>query len=238
MSTQPISALIVDDEPQIQRLLRASFATQQIRTFEADTGVLALGVLAAEAIDVIVLDLGLPDRGGLDILAQIRATSDVPIIILSVQNDEYAKVAAFEIGADDYMAKPFSTVELAARIRSLHRRRKRTTEVPRILRCGDLTIDVAERRVSRGDRDVRLSRTEYAILLLLAEHCGQVLRHDFILEKVWGYVKHRDLQYLRVYIRSLRSKIGDRLGEGALIRTEPRIGYRLSQPEPADIGLS
>ena len=148
---------------QIQRLLRASFTAQQIHTFEAATAAHALEILAAEAIDVIVLDLGLPDRDGLDILAQIRATSDVPIIILSVQNDEDAKVEAFEFGADDYMAKPFSTVELAARIRSVLRRRPRTGEAPPIIRCGDLAIDVVGRRVTRANREIRLSRTEYAI---------------------------------------------------------------------------
>jgi two-component system KDP operon response regulator KdpE len=239
MEKKPINALVVDDEPQIQRLLRTSLAAQHVRTFEADTAARALELLAAETIDVIVLDLGLPDRDGLDILAQIRATSSVPIIILSVLNDDEVKVEALDVGADDYLAKPFSTVELAARIRSVLRRRPRLSEISPILCCGDLTIDVAARRVTRGGREIKLSRTEYALLLLFAEHCGKVLTHDFILEKIWGSVKHRDLQYLRVYIRSLRTKIGDRIGEEELIRTEPRLGYRMAPPdelEPAQAG--
>lgn len=235
MERKQIRILVVDDEPQIQRLLRTSLAAHNIRTYEAGTAAEALEVLASEQIDLILLDLGLPDRDGLEILAQIRTTSSVPIIILTVQNDDEAKVEAFDLGTDDYLAKPFSTAELAARIRSVLRRRPPTKETPPIIRCGDLKIDVVARQVTRAGREIKLSRTEYAILLLFAEHCGKILTHDFILEKVWGRVKHKDLQYLRVYIRSLRQKIGDRLGEEELIRTEPRIGYRMAPPVAAEI---
>ncbi len=222
---------MVDDEPQIQRLLRTSLGTLRVSFIEAGSAAAAFERLAAEPIDLIILDLGLPDESGLQVIARVRETSPVPIIILSVRNDDEAKVKAFDLGADDYLAKPFSTAELAVRIRAALRHRYQARGTQPILRCGDLTIDLVGRRVIRSGQEIKLSRTEYDILRLLAENADKILTHDFMLRQVWGNDNVRDMQYLRVYIRSLRQKLGDKFGESKLIHTEPRIGYRLATPE-------
>lgn len=240
MATNLTRILVVDDEPSIHRLLKNSFVDEGIVFVEADSARSALDLLAREPVDLIILDLGLPDRSGLEVISNVRETSMVPIIILSVRNDDEAKVKAFDLGADDYLAKPFSTVELAARIRAALRHSYQSKGTDPLLRCGDLTIDLVRRQVKRGDQEIHLTRTEYDILRLLAEHAGKVLTHDFIFQQVWGNETVRDLQYLRVYIRAVRQKLGDRLGESELIRTEPRVGYRLAIPEtrPSEIAVA
>jgi two-component system KDP operon response regulator KdpE len=231
MGARPTTILVVDDEPQIHRLLKASLGGQRIELREADSASAALLRLAEAPVDVVILDLGLPDQGGLQVISWIRETSTVPIVVLTVHDDDESKVRAFDLGADDYLTKPFSTAELAARIRAALRHRFQEKGTRPLLRCGDLAIDLVDRRVSRGGQEIRLSRTEYELLCLLAEHAGKVLTHDFILRQIWGQDKAKDMQYLRVYIGALRRKIGDRLGGNELIRTEPRIGYRLDAPD-------
>jgi two-component system KDP operon response regulator KdpE len=230
MASKFTTILAVDDEPQIRRLLKTSLSGQRINLIEAGTAAAALQRLAEHTVDLIILDLGLPDQTGLEVIAAVRKTSSVPIIVLSVRSDDEAKVKAFNLGADDYLAKPFSTAELAVRIEAALRHRFQAKGTQPVLQCGSLAIDLVGRRVSRDGQEIKLSRTEYDILRLLAENADRVLTHDYILRRVWGEDNVRDLQYLRVYIRALRQKIGDKLGENEIIRTEPRIGYRLATP--------
>lgn len=231
MSARPTTILVVDDEPQIHRLLKTSLTGQRLELLEVSTAEQALQRLAAEPVDLVILDLGLPDKSGLHVIAKVRETSSVPIIVLTVRNDDEAKVKAFDLGADDYLAKPFSTAELAVRIRAALRHRYQARGTQPLLRCGDLAIDLVRRRVTRAGKEIKLSRTEYDILRLLAENADKILTHDYMLRQIWGNENIKDMQYLRVYIRALRQKLGDKLGQNELIRTEPRVGYRLATPE-------
>jgi two-component system KDP operon response regulator KdpE len=227
MSANPTKILVVDDEPQIRRLLRTSLLPQKFEIAEASTAAVALKQLAADTFDLIVLDLGLPDRSGIELIGDIRAMSQIPIIVLSVRNDEAGKVKALELGADDYITKPFGMAELVTRIRVALRHRYQAQGTLPVLRAGDLEIDLVNRRVSRGGSEIKLSPTEYDIVRLMAEHAGKILTHDYILRRVWGDDKADDIQYLRVYVRAIRKKLGDRIGENEIIRTEMGIGYRL-----------
>jgi two-component system KDP operon response regulator KdpE len=231
--SRKLSVLIVDDEPQIQRLLKIGLGAEKFKTSEARTAESALTLLATESFDVIILDLGLPDQSGFTILETIRKNSTVPIVVLSVRNDEAGKVKALDLGADDYITKPFGLPELTARIRVALRHRLQAQGSQPALRFGEVEIDLLNRRVSRAGREIPLSRTEYEILRLLAEHAGKILTHDFILRAVRGEGNEGDPQYLRVYIRSLRQKLGDKFGENKIIRTEMGIGYRMVPGEPA-----
>ncbi|HTJ65875.1 MAG TPA: response regulator transcription factor [Alphaproteobacteria bacterium] len=232
MSANPTKILVVDDEPQIRRLLRTSLVPQKFEIAEASTAAAALKLLAADAFDLVILDLGLPDRSGIEVISEIRAMSQVPIIVLSVRNDEAGKVKALELGADDYITKPFGMAELVMRIRVALRHRYQAQGTLPVLRAGDLEIDLVNRKVSRGGTEIKLSPTEYDIVRLLAEHAGKILTHDYILRRVWGDDKADDVQYLRVYVRAIRKKLGDRIGENEIIRTEMGIGYRLLIGEP------
>jgi two-component system KDP operon response regulator KdpE len=222
-----ISLLVVDDAPQIQRLLRTGLAVQRFHTVEAPSAAAALSQLGRQEFDLMILDLGLPDRSGLELIEEIRRSSALPIIVLSVLDDEASTVKAFELGADDYVTKPFSMAELVARIRAALRHRFQAQGTSPVLYHGDLAIDLVNRRVTRAGLDVKLSPTEYDILSLLAEHAGKVLTHDLILTRIWGPDKIDDIQYLRVYIRALRQKLGDSAAQSELILTESGIGYRL-----------
>ena len=228
MSAKPPKILVVDDEPQIRRLLRTSLTAQKFEIVEAATAALALKRIDTEAFDLIILDLGLPDRSGMEIIEEIRARSSTPIIVLSVRNDEAGKVKALELGADDYITKPFGMAELVTRIRVAFRHRYQAQGTQPLLRAGDLEIDLVNRRVRRAGVEIKLSPTEYDVLRLMAEHAGKILTHDFLLRKVWGDDKAGDVQYLRVYVRALRQKLGDIVGETEIIRTEMGIGYRLT----------
>ena len=234
MSPNPPRILVVDDEPQIRRMLKTSLVPQKFEVVEASTAGAALKRLDVEAFDLIILDLGLPDRGGIEVIEEVRKSSSVPIIVLSVRSDEAGKVKALELGADDYMTKPFGMAELVTRIRVALRHRYQAQGTQPLLRAGDLTIDLVNRHVSRAGHEIKLSPTEYDILRLLAEHAGKILTHDFLLRKVWGDDKVDDVQYLRVYVRALRQKLGDKVGEADIIRTEMGIGYRLIAADPLD----
>jgi len=232
MSANPPKILVVDDEPQIRRLLKTSLVPQKFEVAEASTAGAALKRLDTEEFDLVILDLGLPDRSGIEVIEEIRAGSTIPIIVLSVRNDEAGKVRALELGADDYVTKPFGMAELVTRIRVALKHRYQAQGTIPLLRSGDLEIDLVTRRVTRAGHEIRLSPTEYDILRLLAEHAGKILTHDYILRRVWGEDKADDVQYLRVYVRALRQKLGDRIGETEIIRTEMGVGYRLMTSEP------
>ncbi len=230
MSSSQINLLVVDDAPQIQRLLRTGLSAQRFHIIEATNAADGLALAFAEECDLMLLDLGLPDRGGLEVVEEVRRQSELPIIILSALDDEACTVKAFELGADDYVTKPFSMAELVARIRTALRHRYQAQGTRPLLRLGDLAIDLVNRRVSRAEQDIKLSPTEYDILSLLAEHAGKVLTHDIILNRIWGPNRTDDVQYLRVYIRALRQKLGDQASRSEIIRTESGIGYRLVAP--------
>jgi two-component system, OmpR family, KDP operon response regulator KdpE len=227
VSANPPKILVVDDEPQIRRLLKTSLVPQKFEVAEASTAGAALKRLDAEEFDLVILDLGLPDRSGIEVIEEIRARSTIPIIVLSVRNDEAGKVKALELGADDYVTKPFGMAELVTRIRVALKHRYQAQGTIPLLRSGDLEIDLVTRRVTRAGQEIRLSPTEYDILRLLAEHAGKILTHDYILRTVWGEDKTGDVQYLRVYVRALRQKLGSKVGENEIIRTEMGVGYRL-----------
>jgi two-component system KDP operon response regulator KdpE len=230
MKANIVSLLIVDDEPQIRRMLRTSLIAQKFNVAEAGTAAAALKRLETESFDLVILDLGLPDSSGFSVLESIRKTSKIPIIVLSVRSDEAGKVKALELGADDYVTKPFGMAELVMRIRVALRHRYQEQGSEPLLVCGDVTINLVLRQVTLNGQEVRLTPTEYDLLGLLAEHAGRILTHDYILRRVWGDDKADDVQSLRVYIRALRQKLGDT----GLIRTETGVGYRLV---PGDAAL-
>lgn len=219
--------LIVDDEPAIRRLLRTSLGAEGFRTEEAETGRDTLARLrAAPSPDLVVLDLGLPDIEGLDLVREIRTFTAVPIVVLSAREDERGKVAALELGADDFVTKPFGMAELIARIRTGLRHRLAQEGAQPVFHSGELAVDLVRRLVTVGGREVHLSPREYDILKLLVLHAGRVLTHRFILGKLWG--ANGDVQQLRVYVRQIRQKIEASAEQPRYILTETGVGYRLA----------
>lgn len=225
-----LAVLVVDDEIQIQRLLKLGLGADGFTVISARTAAEVLHRLADEDVDLVILDIGLPDRSGLEVLEEIRKTSMVPVVVLSVRNSERDKVRAFELGANDYVTKPFGMAELAARLRTALKHRYQSEGILPKLRWGDLQIDLVNRRVTRDDKEISLTKTEYEILALLAKHAGRVVTHEFILRNICGAGSDGDAQYLRVYVSSLRSKLGARVGSNQIIRTEVGVGYRLMAP--------
>jgi two-component system KDP operon response regulator KdpE len=226
-----ITVLVIDDEPAIRRLLRTSLAAQGYRVVEAADGTEALAAVARDKPDLLILDLGLPDVSGIDIIRDVRRNSTVPIIVLSVREDERGKVEALDLGADDYITKPFGTDELVARIRTALRHRFQEQGEKPLYVSGDLTVDLVRRIVKRGGADVHLSPKEYDLLAELVANAGKVLTHRHILNKVWGPAHVEDAPYLRVFIRNLRSKLEADPARPTHITTEPGVGYRLRPPE-------
>ncbi len=226
------SALIIDDEIQIRRLLRVALEAAGYAVHEAETGQQGLAEVAHRRPDVILLDLGLPDIDGLTVLKRLREWSEIPVLILSVRDSDEDKVAALDAGADDYVTKPFSTAELLARLRAAQRKSRPADEEP-VFVAGDLTVDLAARRVTRAGKEIKLSATEYALLRLFVRHAGRVLTHRQILREVWGPKSEEHRQYLRVYVTHLRQKIEREPSKPVLIKTEPGIGYRFAA---TDIG--
>jgi two-component system KDP operon response regulator KdpE len=231
MSSNPVSVLVVDDEPPIRRFLRTSLAVQNYRVSEAENGRVALDLLVRDKPDLVILDLGLPDIDGIELIRRIRAISNVPLVVLSSRGDERAKVEALELGADDYLTKPFGMEELVARLRTALRHGFQAKGEDPVFRSGDLTVDLVRRRVLVGDGEVKLSPTEFAMLQLLVQHAGKVLTHQQILREVWGNAE--DVQYLRVYVRQLRRKLETDPERPRHIVTESGVGYRLQLAEPA-----
>lgn len=220
--------LIVDDEPQIRAFLRISLGAHGYETAEAARGEQAVQRCAADRPDIVILDLGLPDIDGLEVVRRIREWSSVPILVLSVRAGDADKVAALDAGAQDYVTKPFSIAELMARLRALLRDRARAGEPePSETVVNDLRIDLARRGVAVGGREVKLSRKEFDLLALLARHAGRLVTHRQLLEQVWGPAHVADTHYLRIYVAHLREKLGDDPSRPRYIVTEPGIGYRL-----------
>ena len=232
MTEQGPRVLIVDDEPAIRRFLRASLSAHGYSVHEASTGEEALQVVPAVHPDVIILDLGLPDIDGKEITSHLREWSQTPIIILSVQGEESAKIAALDAGADDYLTKPFGAGELRARIRAALRRVHQEENGP-VLITGNLTVDLAARMVRLGDDDVQLTPTEYSLLKALVIHAGKILTHRQLAREVWGGAHYEDTQHLlRVNISNLRRKLETDPARPRHIVTEPGVGYRLQVEHP------
>ena len=223
----PLRILIVDDEPPIRRFLRTTLAAQDYRVEEACDGEAALDFLKRNPVDLVILDLGLPGIDGLGVVRRLREQGDtMPIIILSSRDDEAGKVTALDLGADDYVAKPFGVEELSARIRAALRHRLQQDGEKPVFKSGDLTIDLVRRVVMRAGAEVKLTPREYDLLRLLVSHAGKVLTHRQILKDVWG--GETDVQYLRIYIRTLRQKLEADPQQPGLILTEQGVGYRLA----------
>lgn len=223
--------LVVDDEPQIQRFLRPSLTAAGYEVVEAGTGAEALKAVATQAPDLVILDLGLPDMDGKEVITSLRGWSDVPIVILSARDRESEKIAALDLGADDYVEKPFGIGELTARIRTALRHRGRRDAIPMVMEVEGLTIDPVKRLVSRDGETVHLTPKEYDLLMLLARHAGRVVTHRTLLTSVWGPAHGDDLHYLRVFIGQLRHKIERDPTEPRIVRTEPGVGYRMAEQE-------
>jgi two-component system KDP operon response regulator KdpE len=229
-SANPLRILIVDDEPAILRFLRVGLGGQGFIVSEAQCGRDALDAIRRRAADLVVLDLGLPDIDGLDVIRLVREEgSSVPIIVLSSRNDEGSKVTALDLGADDFVTKPFGIDELFARIRAAQRHRLQQQGEHPIFRSGDLVVDLVLRRVSVRGVEVKFTPREYELLRLLVAHAGKVLTHKHILQEVWG--GDTDVQYLRIYIRALRQKIEANPERPVHILTETGVGYRLRAAE-------
>ncbi len=227
---KPPTVLVVDDEPPIRRLLRTTLTADGYRVVEADSAAAGLRLASAEKPDLVILDLGLPDRGGIELIGDIRQTSRVPIVVLSARHDERSKVAALDLGADDYVAKPFGMAELMARVRAAQRHAFQAQgECPAFV-SGELTVDLVRRHVTRGGREVKLSPKEFDLLRHLVMHAGKVLTHRQLLREVWGPAQADEVQYLRVFIRGLRAKLEPDSTRPTHILTELGVGYRLQLP--------
>jgi len=229
MSAAPLKILVIDDEPPIRKLLRMGLATQSYEVLEAPNGKTALQLLEQKP-DLIILDLGLPDMQGLDLLRTLRTRNEsVPIVVLSSRGDEAGKVAALDLGADDYVTKPFGMDELLARMRAALRHQLQVHGERPVFRVGDLSVDLVRRIVKVADKEVKLSPKEYDLLRVLVQHAGKVLTHKFLLGELWDELT--DAQYLRVYVRQLRAKIEADPERPHYILTETGIGYRLRAPD-------
>jgi len=225
MSAAPIKVLVIDDEPPIRKLLRMGLTTQGYEILEAQNGKVALELMN-EGPALIILDLGLPDIRGHELLRMIRGRNDsVPIVVLSSRGDEAGKVQALDLGADDYLTKPFGMDELLARIRAALRHQLQAHGERPVFRSGDLSVDLVRRIVKVGEREVKLSPKEYDLLRVLVQHAGKVLTHRFLLRELWDEMT--DAQYLRVYVRQLRQKIETDPERPQFVLTETGIGYRL-----------
>ena len=229
MAKEP-TVLVVDDEPPIRRLLRTTLTAAGYRVAEAETATAGLRSLAVEKPDLVILDLGLPDHSGIELIAEIRKASQVPIVVLSARHDERAKVAALDLGADDYVAKPFSMAELMARLRAALRHAFQAQGELPVFASGDLAVDLVRRHVTRAGHEVKLSPKEFDLLRHLVMHAGKVLTHRQLLREVWGPAQAEEVQYLRVFIRGLRQKLEPDPTRPTHILTELGVGYRLQLP--------
>jgi len=226
MDIKKYKILIIDDEHQIRRLLKMALEANDYRVVEAENAKEGLLQITMTRPDVILLDLGLPDNGGLHVLSQLREWSVIPVIVLTVQDDEQTKITALDSGADDYITKPFNTGELLARIRVALRRSLKTEESP-VFCSGKLQVDQNARVVTFNNEEIKLTATEYSILALMIHHAGRVLTHNFIMKEIWGIHYADNFQTLRVHVAQLRKKIEDNPSIPQLIITEPGVGYRL-----------
>lgn len=218
--------LIVDDEPAIRRLVRGAVERSGFTVDEAASSADALTMARREGCELVLLDLGLPDRDGMELVPLIKAM-DRAVLVLTARDETAEKVAALDLGADDYVVKPFDTDELLARVRTALRHRMSHTSTTVAITAGSLTIDILAHRVTRGGQEVRLTRKEFAVLASLARHPGRVITHTHLLRSVWGDAHTDDVEYLRVAMRSLRLKLEEDPANPSLIQNEPGVGYRL-----------
>ena len=225
--SQPTTVLVIDDEPQIRKFLRISLASQGYNVLEAATGAEGLSQVALNRPDVVVLDLGLPDMDGQQVLRDIREWSSVPVLVLSVRASEAQKVQALDSGANDYVTKPFGIQEFLARIRALLRQAPSGDAQEVALEIGPLTIDLAYRRVLLDGVEVALTRKEYAVLAQLSRHPGRVITQQQLLKDIWGPTHLENSHYLRIVVGHLRQKLADDPTSPRFIATEPGVGYRL-----------
>jgi two-component system KDP operon response regulator KdpE len=230
MSAGAATILVVDDEPQIRRFLRLGLEGHGYAVAEAASAEAALRTAVAQQPDLVVLDLGLPDREGFEVLRTLREWSRVPVFVLSVRNREGEKVRAFELGADDYVVKPFGMAELLARVQAALRRRARGERADPVYRVGGLEVDLEHRLVRVDNAEVRLSPKQYRLLQVLVSHAGKVVTHRQLLAEVWG-TAHTDIQYLRVFVRKLRDRIEADPARPRYLLTELGVGYRLRTPD-------
>jgi two-component system, OmpR family, KDP operon response regulator KdpE len=230
MSAPPLRVLVIDDEPPIRKLLRVGLSAHGYEILEAANGKMALDALSEQKPDLVILDLGLPDMQGHELLRTMRARNDsLPIVVLSSRDDEAGKVQALDSGADDYVTKPFGMDELLARMRAALRHQLQTHGERPIFRVGELSVDLVRRIVKVRDNEIKLSPKEYELLRILVQHAGKVLTHKFLLGQLWDDLT--DAQYLRVYVRQLRQKIEADPERPHYILTETGIGYRLRAPD-------
>ena len=229
MSEPAPVVLVVDDEIQIRRFLRTGFELNGFVVHEAGTGAEAIRAATLRPIDLLIVDLGLPDMDGAEVIERIRAWSSVPVIVLSVRSGEDQKVKLLELGADDYVVKPFGMAELLARVRVALRRQMRAAKGEPIVKCGPLTIDLAARVVRLNDARLALTPKEFRLLQILAQHAGNVVTHQHLLKEVWGSVHLQDTHYLRIFVRKLRQKIEPKPESPCILITELGVGYRLAQ---------
>jgi len=221
--------LVIEDEAPIRRFLKIAVESAGFAFSEADRGRLGIEKAATEAPDLVVLDLGLPDMDGKQVIAAIREWSKVPILVLSVRDAETEKIAALDAGADDYVTKPFATGELLARVRALLRGRKAPGDEASNVVVGSLSIDLAAHLVRVAGAEVKLTRKEFDVLALLARHAGRLVTHKQLLTTVWGPAHQEDAHYLRIAIGHIRDKLGDDAADPKYVLTEPGVGYRLAE---------
>jgi two-component system KDP operon response regulator KdpE len=217
--------LLVEDDAALLVALRALMRSKDYNVIETASGEEAIAAASRGETDVIVLDLGLPDMNGLEVLARIRTFSTVPVIVLTAHHQQIEEIRALDAGADDYVTKPFDTEELLARVRAVLRRTQ-APAVSSVVRVDDIEIDLARRAVTKGGEPVHLTRTELELLEQLVQHPGKLLTQEYLLRTVWGPEYGKEANYLRVYVGQLRKKLGDDAANPRLILTEPGIGYR------------
>lgn len=229
MSEPATVVLVVDDEAQIRRFLRTGFELNGFTVHEASTGAEAIRNATLQPIDLAIVDLALPDMDGSEVVERIRSWSAVPIIVLSVRSNESEKVRLLELGADDYVVKPFGMAELLARVRVALRRQQRAASGEPVVKVGPLSIDLATRAVTLHNERLTLTPKEYRLLQVLAQHAGNVVTHQHLLKEVWGSVHMHDTHYLRIFVRKLRQKIEPDPNTPKILLTELGVGYRLAQ---------
>lgn len=229
--SQPIRVLVIEDEAPMRRFLRAAFGTEPVDLIEASTAREGLAQVAGRRPELVLLDLGLPDLDGLEVVRRIREWSDVPIVVLSARGQETDKVAALDAGADDYLTKPFGVDELLARMRVARRHALRRDAPEPVLTFGALRVDLAAHVVTRDGEEIRLTPTEYRLLAVLVRHAGRVLTHRQLLREVWGRHTEEQVHYLRVYTAQLRRKLEPDPARPRWLLTEPGVGYRFRAAE-------
>jgi len=228
MSNQPVSVLLIEDEPQIRRFLRTTLPEKGYRLFESTTGKDGLTQAQSRNPDLILLDLGLPDMDGLEVIKRLREWASIPIIVLSARGQEPVKVNALDLGADDYITKPFGMEELLARMRVVLRHAASVSETGQtVFTSGELRVDLQRRQVFLANKEIHLTPIEYKLLVVLIRSAGMVLTHRQLLKEVWGPLHVDEAQYLRVYMRQLRNKLEANPAQPRYLVTELGVGYRL-----------